>query len=126
MAIATFDPAHIEPTPLGGMIHVTDAAARHLAAQLQSQHKSFLRLGVKESGCNGYSYYLDYLDTPGTDDVAVPVNEHLSVYVATNDLALVRGTHVDYVRDGLNATLQFKNANATGYCGCGESFSLSS
>lgn len=126
MPIATFDPkleAAGQP-PLS--IHVSDAAARHLLAQLESQGNRHLRLGVKESGCNGYSYYLDFLDAPGADDIAVRVNDALTLNVARADAALVTGTAVDYVRDGLNATLQFKNANATGYCGCGESFSLAS
>lgn len=126
MSIVTFDPkqeAANQPPP---SIHVSDAAAKHLRAQLTSQGKSYLRLGVKESGCNGYSYYLDFLDAPGADDVAIQVNDSLALHVARADAALVTGTAVDYVREGLNATLQFKNANATGYCGCGESFSLAS
>ena len=122
MSIATFDPnaTRAEPAPLS--IHVSDGAARHLAAQLRTEGKSYLRLGVKESGCNGYSYYLDYLDAPGDDDLAVQVSPTLVIHVATRDVPLISGTQVDYVREGLNATLQFKNANATGYCGCGESF----
>ena len=113
MSIATFDPnaTRAEPAPLS--IHVSDGAARHLAAQLRTEGKSYLRLGVKESGYNGYSY-----------DLAVQVSPTLVIHVATRDVPLISGTQVDYVREGLNATLQFKNANATGYCGCGESFSI--
>ena len=40
------------------------------------------------------------------------------------DLALVDGTEIDMVTQGLNSALIFKNSNATSYCGCGESFAL--
>ena len=36
----------------------------------------------------------------------------------------MRGTTVDYVREGLNSLLRFGNPNAKDYCGCGESFSI--
>lgn len=137
MSIATFDPKNPDsagspkaaPSRPGAQdlaIHVAEGAARHLLAQLRNQGKKFLRLGVKESGCNGYSYFLDWLDQPGETDIAIRINADLVIHVAAADAPLVNGTAVDYVRDGLNATLQFKNANATGYCGCGESFSLAS
>ncbi|MBM4203746.1 MAG: iron-sulfur cluster assembly accessory protein [Gammaproteobacteria bacterium] len=119
-----FDPQQVKSAALPLEVVVSDAAARHLLAQLSSQGKAFLRLGVKESGCNGYSYFLDWLDAPGVDDIPLHINADLDIHVAAADQALVHGTRVDYVREGLNATLQFKNANATGYCGCGESFSL--
>jgi iron-sulfur cluster assembly accessory protein len=121
-----FDPKAIDPATPPLEVVVSPAAARHLLAQLRSQGKAFLRLGVKESGCNGYSYFLDWLDAPGADDVPLRINTELTVHIAAADQSLVHGTQVDYIREGLNATLQFKNANATGYCGCGESFSLAS
>ena len=39
---------------------------------------------------------------------------------------MVRGTEVDYVTEGLNSSLRFKNPNASTYCGCGESFAVAS
>jgi len=52
------------------------------------------------------------------------VADDLSLYVSETDLPLVRGTEVDYVIEGLNGTLKFKNPNAESHCGCGESFSI--
>mgnify|MGYP000375871675 CR=1 FL=1 len=115
MTVSTFDPQTIT---------VSEQAARHLHAQLAMHKNAHLRLGVKESGCNGYSYYLDYLDAPASNDVAIRINEDLEIHVLPDDLPMVRGTRVEFVREGLNSTLQFKNANATSYCGCGESFSI--
>ena len=117
MSAQLFDPS--EPTS----ISMTPAACTHVRRQLDKEGASALRLGVTESGCNGYMYELAYLPeeiavgrTFEFDDVKVVVDE--------SDWDLVRGTVIDYVTEGLNSALTFKNPNATGECGCGESFSV--
>lgn len=118
MSVSNFDPK-AQPA-----VSVTPAALQHLHAQLERAGQSCLRLGVKESGCNGYMYTLDYLDAPGPTDQPHEVGASVTLYVREEDLALVRGTQVDYVTEGLNASLKFKNPNASTYCGCGESFAV--
>lgn len=120
MSVGQFDPA-LQDT---GTIRVTDAARAHLTYQVHENGRLGVRLGVKESGCNGYMYTLDYLDAPGSDDLAVDTGGALALYVSRLDLPLVGGTTVELVREGLNASLKFKNPNAESHCGCGESFSL--
>jgi iron-sulfur cluster assembly accessory protein len=115
MHVSTFDPK---------AIIVTEAARAHLRAQIAGSGRSFLRLGVKESGCNGYMYTLDYIDEPSAADLACQVDDSVTVYVSTEDLPMVQGTEVDYVTEGLNTSLKFKNPNAAAYCGCGESFAV--
>ena len=118
MSVATFNPAD------AAAITATDAAVAHITRQIARSGRSCLRLGLKESGCNGYMYVLDYIDRPQADDRAFEVAEGLALYVRQDDLRLVQGTEVDLVTEGLNSSLQFKNPNATAECGCGESFSL--
>ena len=115
MNVATFDPTRIS---------VTDAAAAHIREQVARCGRHHLRLGVRESGCNGYMYVLDYIDAPADDDRAFPIGADVSVYVSQGDLPMVRGTEVDLVTEGLNSSLRFKNPNASAHCGCGESFSV--
>ena len=115
MTVASFDPTKIS---------VTGIAAAHIAEQIARSGRQHLRLGVKESGCNGYMYTLDYIDAPNDDDQPFPVAPGVAVYVSENDLPLVRGTEVDLVTEGLNSSLRFKNPNAEAHCGCGESFSV--
>lgn len=118
MSVSNFDPK-AQPA-----VSATPAALEHLRAQIERAGQAYLRLGVKESGCNGYMYTLDYLDAPGTTDQPHEVGAAVTVYVREEDLPLVRGTQVDYVTEGLNASLKFKNPNASTYCGCGESFAV--
>lgn len=82
-----------------------------------------LRVGVTETGCSGYSYVLDYADDVGRDDVVMRQNE-LNIVVARENLPLLEGTEVDFIQKDLNEQFVFTNPNATGECGCGESFTV--
>lgn len=115
MSVSSFDPR---------AIRVTGPALDHLRKQIARSGRPFLRLGVKESGCNGYMYTLDYLDAPTETDRPYQVGDSVTLYVRDEDVDLVQGTEVDYVIEGLNASLKFKNPNASTYCGCGESFAV--
>ena len=117
MSVASYQP--------GEQISVTPAAGEHIRNQINTTGHKFLRLGVKESGCNGYMYTLDYIDEPTDKDRAFDVADGLCVFVSGRDLPMVVGTEVDLVTEGLNSSLKFKNPNAESHCGCGESFSVS-
>ena len=105
-------------------INITETALKHIRKQLDITQSQYLRLGVKESGCNGYMYMLDYLENPASNDICVEFGAGVHVCVATADLDMVAGTEVDMLSQGLNSALIFKNPNATSYCGCGESFAM--
>jgi iron-sulfur cluster assembly accessory protein len=119
MSVETFDPG-------GSILTVTPAARAHLESQARHNGSGAIRVGIRESGCNGYMYTLDYIGEPASDDEAVAVDGAFRLYVSRQDLPLVRGTIVDFVREGLNASIRFKNPNAESHCGCGESFALRS
>ena len=67
---------------------------------------------------------MDFVDKQEADDIIIPTDETFSVYVAKDALQYIQGTVLDYVTEGLNKRLIFKNPNETGSCGCGESFSI--
>ena len=106
-------------------ITLTPAASAHIRNQLSLTQAKYLRLGVKESGCNGYMYMLDFLEAPGANDACFEFDKNVRICVATDVLNMVEGTEVDMLTEGLNSALVFKNPNATSYCGCGESFAVS-
>ena len=82
-----------------------------------------LRLGVRKTGCSGWAYTVDKAEAIGDDD---QVFEQFGVKVVIDSkaLALLDGTEVDFVRQGLNRNFVFRNPNVAGECGCGESFSV--
>ena len=105
-------------------ISVSQSAEAHIKSQVEQTQSRYLRLGVKESGCNGFMYTLDFLEDSEPGDHLVPVSDQVTVCINEQDLVLVDGTEIDMVTQGLNSALIFKNSKATSYCGCGESFAL--
>lgn len=83
-----------------------------------------VRFGVKRTGCSGFAYVVDLAETMGESDHVVEV-DGLPLIVDDKSLAMVDGTVIDFQRQGLNASFVFHNPNATGECGCGESFTVS-
>jgi len=82
-----------------------------------------LRISIKSTGCNGYSYILDYAGEIASDDNVINVSD-ISIVVDPESMTLIKGTEIDFIDEGLNQVFKFKNPNATGECGCGESFSV--
>ena len=82
-----------------------------------------LRLGVKQTGCSGFAYVIDYADEV-TDEDVVFESAGVSVIVDKPALEFIDGTEVDFVKDGLNEAFKFRNPKAAGECGCGESFNI--
>ncbi len=105
-------------------ISLSESANHHIRKQLDLTQAKYLRLGVKESGCNGYMYMLDFLEKPASNDIVHEFANDVAVCVSKTDLEMVSGTEVDMITEGLNSALVFKNPKATSYCGCGESFAV--
>lgn len=102
----------------------SEAAIVHLRSRLAHSGAVGLRLALKESGCSGYMYELDYLGGEDEASEHLRVSRDVPVFVPHAQFHLVQGTRVDYVTEGLNAMLRFENPRAQASCGCGESFSL--
>jgi iron-sulfur cluster assembly accessory protein len=106
-------------------ITFTPAAVEHLKKRLQREPESCgVRVAVKPSGCSGYAYVLDTVQTPTASDLSLTLDDALTVYVDSASLPMIKGMEVDYVKEGLNRSIQFRNPNVTGECGCGESFTV--
>ncbi len=104
---------------------MTEAAIEHVRNQLHKRGAGRgLRLGVTKVGCSGYAYVVDFLDEPKDDDREFHIAEDISVFVDAKSLPYVKGTRLDFKRQGLNAGFEFHNPNVAALCGCGESFSV--
>ena len=105
-------------------ISLTASAQKRVQSFLDKRgHGVGLRLGVRRSGCNGWAYTVDYAESVEPTDVVFD-DGGVKVVVAADNLELVDGTQIDFVKDGLNEAFKFRNPNVKGECGCGESFSV--
>jgi len=105
-------------------ISLTDSAAERVRTYLDKRGTGVgLRLGVTQTGCSGYSYVINYAEDIDAADVVFE-DKGIKVVVDPEALALIDGTEVDFVKNGLNEAFSFRNPNITGECGCGESFNV--
>lgn len=105
-------------------ISLTPAAARHIEKSLAKRGSGLgLRLAVKTSGCSGFAYALEFVDTANADDECFET-AGVTVIVDRRSLGMLDGTELDFVREGLNEGFKFSNPNARANCGCGESFAV--
>lgn len=106
-------------------IQLTAAALERARRFLASEGDAVgLRLGAKKSGCSGWSYQIDLAREVHADD-QVFEQDGVKLFVDRASLPLLTGTRIDFVQRGLGQEFAFENPNATGGCGCGESFTVS-
>lgn len=103
-------------------INLTERAAEHVKRFLAGK-TDLLRVGIRKTGCSGYSYIVEPETTIGERDQVFESNG-IKLVVDGDSLDYVRGMELDYVREGLNATFRFNNPNVKTTCGCGESFTV--
>jgi len=105
-------------------ISLSESAAERVRSRLASRgHGLGLRVGIKPSGCSGFSYVVDYADEARADD-RIFESRGVKLFVDGASLAAIEGTHIDFVRQGINESFRFNNPNVRGECGCGESFTV--
>ncbi len=105
-------------------ITLTESAAGRVRSYLDNRGGGLgLRLGIKKTGCSGFAYIVNFADEIRPDDVIFET-DGLKVVVDNDALEYIDGTEVDFVKEGLNEAFKFRNPNAKGECGCGESFNV--
>ena len=101
----------------------TAAAARMRDFLAKNPAAPGVRFGIKRTGCSGFGYTVD-LAKDVTDADKVFDLDGVRLVVEARALPFVDGTRIDYAREGMNTAFVFHNPNATGECGCGESFTV--
>lgn len=107
-------------------LRVTPAAAAEVRRLLQQEglpETAGVRIGVRGGGCSGYSYVLNFDRAPAEGDEVIE-EAGVRLFCDRQSLPLLAGTLLDYTDGLMGRGFQFKNPNATGTCGCGESFSV--
>lgn len=106
-------------------ITMTPAALTHAAKKIRNQESAVgMRLFLKKTGCSGYSYVTEYAEFKRDDELSFNQGDDVEIFVSETDLPLIKGTQIDFRKEGLNTIFVFNNPNATGECGCGESVSF--
>jgi len=104
------------------VIKLTDAAAERIRSIMAQSEGRFIgvRVGVKNGGCAGMSYTMDYAESTGPLDEVVE-DKGVRILVDPKAVMFLLGTEMDYKREKLGARFIFTNPNQTEACGCGES-----
>ncbi len=82
-----------------------------------------LRVGVKNGGCAGQEYVLEYAETANPLDEVVE-DKGVTILVDPKAVLFLVGTEIDYEVSTLSAKFVFRNPNETDACGCGESVTI--
>src|SRR6202045_3231697 len=82
-----------------------------------------LRVGVKNGGCAGQSYTVEYAHEERPSDEVVE-DKGVKILGDPKAVLFLLGTEMDYKADKMSAQFIFNNPNQTGACGCGESVQL--
>ncbi|KAF3765998.1 hypothetical protein M406DRAFT_346124 [Cryphonectria parasitica EP155] len=107
--------------PRKAAMMLTPAAVDHLRALLDQPDPKLIKVGVRNRGCSGLAYHLEYVDKPGAFDEAVE-QDGVKVLIDSKALFSIIGSEMDWVEDKLNQRFVFRNPNIKEQCGCGESF----
>ena len=101
----------------------TDSAQKHIKSLLDGKEETGIRIGIRDSGCSGYAYFLEFADETKSDDFEFSFDD-FKVLVDEKSFTFINGTTVDFIMEGVNSNLTFINPNVSAQCGCGESFSI--
>jgi len=102
-------------------MNLTPRAVDQLRAMLNQPEPKLIKVGVKNRGCSGLAYHLEYVDKPGAFDETVE-QDGVRVLIDSKALFSIIGSEMDWQEDKLNQRFVFKNPNIKEQCGCGESF----
>src|SRR5882724_13120369 len=82
-----------------------------------------VRVGVKNGGCAGMSYTMEYAESVNPLDEVVE-DRGVRLLIDPKAVMFLLGTEMDFKVDKLSSGFVFKNPNQTSACGCGESVAI--
>jgi iron-sulfur cluster assembly protein len=82
-----------------------------------------LRIGVKNGGCAGMEYTMEWAERQEALDELVE-DKGVRLFIDPKAVLFLLGTEMDYKVEQLKSGFIFNNPNQTSACGCGESVQL--
>jgi iron-sulfur cluster assembly protein len=106
-------------------VRLSDAAAERVREILANAEGKYvgLRVGVRNGGCAGMSYTMDYAEAAQPLEEVVE-DKGVKVFIDPKAILFLIGAEIDFVHEKMGARFVFNNPNQTAACGCGESVSL--
>ena len=107
------------------VLTLTDAAATRVKDIIARAERPIagVRVGVKNGGCAGMEYTMEYVESIGPTDEVVE-DKGVKLLIDPKAVLFLLGTEMDFKVDKLTAGFVFNNPNQTSACGCGESVQL--
>jgi iron-sulfur cluster assembly protein len=111
--------------PRPKVVTLTDAAAERVKEIMAKGAKPYagLRVGVKNGGCAGQEYVMEYAETANPLDEVVE-DKGVTILVEPKAVLFLVGSQIDYETTTLSSKFVFHNPNETDACGCGESVTI--
>jgi iron-sulfur cluster assembly protein len=111
--------------PKPQVVRLTESAAERIKAVMAKADRPIaaVRVGVKNGGCAGMSYTMEYAEKIDPLDEIVE-DKGVRILIDPKAVLFLLGTEMDYKVDKLSAQFVFNNPNQTSACGCGESVQL--
>ena len=111
--------------PRPQVIRLTDAAAERIKYVMANAAKTIIgvRVGVKNGGCAGMAYTMEYAQEPAKFDEVVE-DKGVRLLIDPKAVLFLLGTEMDFKVDKLSSGFVFRNPNQTSACGCGESVAI--
>src|SRR5579872_4556006 len=111
--------------PRPKVVTLTERAATRVREILGRADKPYvgLRVGVKNGGCAGQEYVIEYAEAAAPLDEVVE-DKGVTILVDPKAVLFLIGTEVDYEVSRLASKFTFRNPNQTDACGCGESVTI--
>ncbi|HUC93966.1 MAG TPA: iron-sulfur cluster insertion protein ErpA [Paenibacillus sp.] len=105
------------------MIAISESASEKIKEMMAAEETPdlFLRIGVKEGGCSGFSYGMGFDDERHDNDKEMTV-QGLKVVVDEDSFRYLNGLEIDFKESAMGGGFTIHNPNATATCGCGSSF----
>jgi len=105
-------------------IQLTDAAIKRMRQQAAEKGMAGIRLSLREAGCSGLEYVVDFCDAPVAGDHVLALDGFSLFVDAESYQRALSGLVIDYEQDLLSSAFVFRNPNKKGECGCGVSFTV--
>lgn len=123
MTLETQSPRPRRPRPK--VVTLTEAAADRVRSIMDKAVRPYagLRVGVKNGGCAGQEYLLEYAEAADPLDEVVE-DQGVTILIDPKAVLFLIGTVIDYETTKLASRFVFRNPNETDACGCGESVTI--